>query len=196
MIDPNAEIASCRRRGLSRRRSLSWRAGCSQGSRRRPSSGAGGEKPRDFIQLDPGTRAARLHQDRGGAGARAATAIALPGACRFDEDHTQRVASPIDGARRRDPGQARATRCTAGSRWSSCRRPRRPAAGRRAEGDVGPHGVAEKAVERVHKLQAEGAVADKDVAQVEGDLQEGQARTTRARRRSSSRWASRRRTRR
>ena len=163
-------------------------AGCtkSHGGARRPARGReaarlhplrAGHAPLDFIKIE--TVAGAVGRDRG----------SLPGQVTFDEDHTQRVASPIDGRAVGDPGQARATGCRRGSRWSSCRRPtsaRSRPTRRRRSSDLA---LAEKSIERVHKLQADGAVAEKEVAQVEADLRKARSDVARADARSCSRWA-------
>ena len=73
-------------------------AGGAQAARARPAAAQARRDARATSSARSGSHAPRLHQDRGGAGGvgrgddRAARARR-----RFDEDHTQRVASPIDG---------------------------------------------------------------------------------------------------
>jgi cobalt-zinc-cadmium efflux system membrane fusion protein len=98
----------------------------------------------------------------------------------FDEDHTQRVASPIDGRAvsilvklgdKVRPGQALIE-------LSSPNVGQLQADAQKAVSDLA---LSTKALERVHKLQAEGAVADKEVAQAETDFRKAKsdsARTT------------------
>jgi cobalt-zinc-cadmium efflux system membrane fusion protein len=108
-----------------------------------------------------------------------ATSVSLPGRVSFDEDHTQRVASPIDG-------RALAILVKLGEhvragqpliQLSSPNVGQIQADAQKALSDLT---VAEKSNERVHKLQAEGAVAEKEVAQVEGDLHKARSDFARA----------------
>ena len=71
-------------------------AGCSRGHGESESGGAG-EKPRDFIRYDPNHAPHDFIKIETVQEASGASMIALPGRVSFDEDHTQRVASPIDG---------------------------------------------------------------------------------------------------
>jgi cobalt-zinc-cadmium efflux system membrane fusion protein len=108
-----------------------------------------------------------------------ATAVALPGKVSFDEDHTQRVASPIDGRAvsilvklgdKVRPGQPLIS-------LSSPNVGQIQADAQKALSDLG---LAQKSSERVHKLKEEGAVAEKEVAQVEGDLRKARSDYARA----------------
>ena len=70
-------------------------ASCSKGHGEE--AGATAEKPHDFIRYDPGhvpVDFVKIVTVEEGSGA---TSVALPGRVSFDEDRTQRVASPIDG---------------------------------------------------------------------------------------------------
>ena len=108
-----------------------------------------------------------------------ASSISLPGRVSFDEDHTQRVASPIDG-------RAVAILVKAGDRVRSGQplvQMSSPSVGQiqaEAQKALSDLSVSEKSVERVHKLQAEGAVAEKEVAQSEGDLRKARSDYARA----------------
>ncbi len=85
-------IAACRRRGAVRvRRRLL------QEHTARPKRAGAGEKPRDFIRYDPNHAPHDFIKIETVQEASGATSISLPGRVGFDEDHTQRVASPIDG---------------------------------------------------------------------------------------------------
>ncbi|HEY7377022.1 MAG TPA: hypothetical protein VIF57_32985, partial [Polyangia bacterium] len=55
------------------------------------------EKPRDFIRYDPSHAPHDFIKIETVQEASGATTVSLPGRVGFDEDHTQRVASPIDG---------------------------------------------------------------------------------------------------
>src|SRR5215472_867916 len=69
-------------------------AACSKGKGEEP---AGPEKAHDFIKYDPGHVPLDFIKIASVEEVPAATAVSLPGRVGFDEDHTQRVASPIDG---------------------------------------------------------------------------------------------------
>ncbi len=127
-----------------------------------------GEGARDFVRLQPGSAPLDFIKVETVVESAGATSVTLPGRVSFDEDHTQRVASPIDGratallAKLGDkvrPGQALVA-------LSSPNVGQIQAEAQKAMSDLT---VAEKSIERVHKLQAEGAVAEKDVAQAESD---------------------------
>ena len=105
--------------------------------------------------------------------------ITLPGRVAFDEDRTQRVASPIDG-------RAVGILVKLGDKvrggqplvqLSSAHVGEIQADAQKALSDLG---VAEKGIERIHKLQSIGAVADKEVAQSEGDFKKAKSDYARA----------------
>jgi cobalt-zinc-cadmium efflux system membrane fusion protein len=157
---------------------LSAAAGCAK-SHGETEAGGQGEKPRDFIRYDPSHAPhdfITIETVREPSGA---TSISLPGRVAFDEDHTQRVASPIDG-------RAVTILVKAGDRvhsgqpliqLSSPNVGQIQADAQKALSDLA---VSEKASERVHKLQAEGAVAEKEVAQSDGELRKARADYARA----------------
>jgi membrane fusion protein, heavy metal efflux system len=153
-------------------------AGCSKGHGETEAGGQG-EKPRDFIRYDPNHAPHDFIKIETVQEASGASSISLPGRVSFDEDHTQRVASPIDG-------RAVAILVKAGDRvragqpllqLSSPSVGQIQADAQKAASDLG---VSEKAAERVHKLQAEGAVAEKEVAQAEGELRKARSDHARA----------------
>jgi len=143
-----------------------------------PESG-GTEKPRDFIRYDPShaphdfIKIETVQEESG------ATSTSLPGRVSFDADHTQRVASPIDG-------RATSILVKLGDKvhggqpliqLSSPNVGQLQAEAQKAMTDLS---VSEKSVERVHKLQPEGAVSEKEAAQVEGDLRKARSDYARA----------------
>jgi cobalt-zinc-cadmium efflux system membrane fusion protein len=153
-------------------------AGCSKGHGETEAGGTG-EKPRDFIRYDPNHAPHDFIKIETVQEASGATSISLPGRVSFDEDHTQRVASPIDG-------RAVSILVKAGDRvrsgqplvqLSSPNVGQIQADAQKAMSDLT---VSQKATERVHKLQAEGAVADKEVAQSEGELRKARSDYARA----------------
>jgi cobalt-zinc-cadmium efflux system membrane fusion protein len=143
------------------------------------SEGAG-EGTKDFVRLNPGSAPLDFIKVEAVAETGGATSVSLPGRVSFDEDHTQRVASPIDGRAvsilvklgdKVRPGQALIE-------LSSPNVGQLQADAQKAVSDLA---LSTKALERVHKLQAEGAVADKEVAQAETDFRKAKsdsARTT------------------
>ena len=152
--------------------------GCSKGHGE-TESGAQGERPRDFIRYDPNHAPHDFIKIETVAEASGASSISLPGRVSFDEDHTQRVASPIDG-------RAVAILVKAGDRVRSGQplvQLSSPSVGQiqaDAQKALSDLNVSEKSAERVHKLQAEGAVAEKEVAQSEGELRKARSDYARA----------------
>jgi cobalt-zinc-cadmium efflux system membrane fusion protein len=105
--------------------------------------------------------------------------ISLPGRVGFDEDHTQRVAAPIDG-------RAIALLVKIGDQVkagqplieiSSPHVGQLQSDAQKATSDLG---IAEKAMERVHKLQSDGAISEKEVAQAEGEFRKAKSDSARA----------------
>jgi cobalt-zinc-cadmium efflux system membrane fusion protein len=142
-------------------------------------SGRSSELARDFVHLDP--KSPRLDfikvevvkvSDANGR-------ISLSGRVTFDEDHTQRVASPIDG---------RATallvklgdKVRAGQPLVQLSSPHVGQIQSDAQKALSDLGVAEKAIERVRKLQGIGAASEKEVAQAEGDYKKAKSDYARA----------------
>ena len=156
--------------------SLFAAAGCTKGH---GEAEAGQEKPRDFIRYDPNHAPHDFIKIETVAEASGASSISLPGRVSFDEDHTQRVASPIDG-------RAVAILVKAGDRVRSGQplvQLSSPSVGQiqaDAQKALSDLNVSEKSAERVHKLQAEGAVAEKEVAQSEGELRKARSDYARA----------------
>jgi cobalt-zinc-cadmium efflux system membrane fusion protein len=137
------------------------------------------DKARDFIRYDTSHVPHDFIQIETVAETSGSTAVSLPGRVGFDEDHTQRLASPIDG-RVVDILVKLGDRVRAGQpllRLSS------PSVGlvqadvQKAASDLA---VAEKASTRVKTLQAEGAASDREVAQVDGELRKARADHARA----------------
>jgi cobalt-zinc-cadmium efflux system membrane fusion protein len=144
-----------------------------------PSAAQASERSRDFVRLDP--KSPRLdfikvevvkESDGGGK-------ITLPGRVAFDEDHTQRVASPIDG---RAVGilVKLGDRVRGGQPLIQLSSPHVGQIQADAQKALSDLGVAEKGIERIHKLQQLGAAADKEVAQVEGDYKKAKSDYARA----------------
>ena len=141
---------------------------------------AGGpSEPRDFIRYDPGhvpldfIKIITVEQTSG------VTAVSLPGRVGFDEDHTQRVASPIDG-RALAILVKLGDKVKAGQPLISLSSPNVGQIQSDAQKALADLTVAQKAGERVHKLLADGAVAEKEVAQADGDLRKARSDYARA----------------
>ena len=147
--------------------------GCARG---RAEEGPAGtpEKPHDFVRYDPGhvpldfIKIATVEESSG------ATAVSLPGRVTFDEERTQRVASPIDGRAVAILAKL-GDKVRAGQTLVSLSVPGVGQIQAEAQKAMSDLTVAQKSSERVHKLQAEGAIAEKEVAQVEGDLRKARS---------------------
>jgi membrane fusion protein, heavy metal efflux system len=154
-------------------------AGCAKSHGETEAGKQGGDKPRDFIRYDPNHAPHDFIKIEVLQEASGATTISLPGRVGFDEDRTQRVASPIDGravAILVKTGE----RVRAGQPLVQLSSPNVGQIQADAQKALSDLAVAEKAGERVHKLQAEGAVAEKEVAQVDGELRKARADYARA----------------
>ncbi|HVW30864.1 MAG TPA: efflux RND transporter periplasmic adaptor subunit [Polyangiaceae bacterium] len=98
----------------------------------------------------------------------------LTGRVAFDEDHTQRVSSPIDGRATKlfiKPGDM----VKAGQQLILLTSPDVGQLQSDAQKAAQDLSIAQKAVERAHKLQADGAVSEKEVAQAEADFRKAKA---------------------
>lgn len=109
----------------------------------------------------------------------AATTVSFTGRVTFDEDRTQRVASPLDGRATLllvKPGD-KVKMGQALIEMSSPQVSQFQADVQRAQQDAD---VAQKAVERSRKLHGEGAISDKDLAQAEADSAKAKSEVARA----------------
>jgi cobalt-zinc-cadmium efflux system membrane fusion protein len=143
------------------------------------SEGAG-EGVKDFVRYKPGSAPLDFIKVEAVTETAGATSVSLPGRVSFDEDHTQRVASPIDG-RAVSLLVKLGDKVRAGQALIELSSPNVGQLQADAQKAMSDLALAEKAMERVHKLQAEGAVAEKDVAQAETDFRKAKsdsARTT------------------
>jgi membrane fusion protein, heavy metal efflux system len=148
------------------------------GCNARATTAAAEERSRDFIRLDPSSPRLNYIKVEVAEEADVAPSVQLTGRVAFDEDHTQRVASPIDGrvtkilvqlGERVKDGQALVELTSA------------QAAGLQAEAQKSEQdlSVAEKALERAGKLRLEGAISDKEAAQIEADYKKAKAEAAR-----------------
>src|SRR5215471_17586893 len=138
-----------------------------------------GERARDFIRYDPGHAPRDFIKIETVQETAGSTSVTLPGRVTFDEDRTQRVASPIDG---------RATtilvklgdKVRAGQPLIQLSSPNVGQLQADAQKAMSDLTVAQKAIDRVHRLQADGAVAEKEVSQAEGDFRKAKSDFARA----------------
>jgi len=139
-----------------------------------PAAAQASERSRDFVQLDP--KSPRLdfikvevvkESDSSGR-------VTLPGRVTFDEDHTQRVASPIDG---RVVGMLvkLGDSVKAGQSLLQLSSPDVGQIQSDAQKALTDLSISEKGIERLHKLQAIGAASEKDVVQAQGDFKKAKS---------------------
>ena len=130
---------------------------------------AANEGARDFVQYQPGSAPLGFIKIETVTESAAGTSVSLPARVSFDEDHTQRVASPIDG-------RATAVPVKIGDKvkvgqplilLSSPNVGQLQADAQKADSDLA---VAQKTIDRAHKLQSDGAISEKEVAQAEADF--------------------------
>ncbi len=147
-------------------------AGC--GHIESESAAASSPAPKDAILLPAGHPQRAFLKIEPVVESEASGSLSLTGRIAFDEDHTQRVASPIDGrviSLSVEPG----AHVKAGQRLlelTSADVGRIQADAQKAMQDLG---VAQKALDRVHKLRADGAVSDKELAQADADAKKALA---------------------
>ena len=148
-------------------------AGCPAGVKASPPGGAA-EPGHEGVTLEPSNPALKFLKIEELKPSDAAPSVALTGRITFDEDATQRVATPIDGRATAilvklgdhvKPGQSLVE-------LSSPQVGQLQADAQKTQQDLI---IAQKTVDRVHKLKVDGAVSDKDVSQAEADLQKAKA---------------------
>ena len=109
----------------------------------------------------------------------AAPAVRLTGKIGFDENHTQRVASPIDGratkilvelGQKVHPGQALVELTS----------PQVSSLQAEAQKSLQDMDIASKGLERAQKLKLDGAISEKEAAQAEADYHKAKSDTARA----------------
>jgi cobalt-zinc-cadmium efflux system membrane fusion protein len=136
------------------------------------------ERSHDSIRIDPGNPQLNYIKVEAVKESDVAGSIHLTGRVTFDEEHTQRLASPIDGrvtkilvalgdVIKRDQALVE---------LSSAHVAELHAEAQKTQQDLS---IAAKSVERSAKLKAEGAISDKEVAQIESDYKKAQADTAR-----------------
>jgi len=136
------------------------------------------EKTHDAIHLDPASPKRSFLKVEEVRESEGTPLISLSARVGFDEEHTQRVASPIDGRVLRvlvQLGQV----VKSGQALVELTAPRAAeltADAQKAEQDVA---VAQKAVARAAKLKEDGAISDKEAAQIEADYRKAKADASR-----------------
>jgi len=129
---------------------------------------------KDSIKIEPGNARLAFIKVEAVVESEASTAVSLTGKITFDEDHTQRLASPIDGrvvALLVKPGD----KVRAGQALIELSSPNVGLLQADAQKATQDLSVQTKAVERVRKLQVDGAISDKEAAQVEADFQKAKS---------------------
>jgi cobalt-zinc-cadmium efflux system membrane fusion protein len=146
-------------------------AGCSSGSTPAPAQAA---DHKDYLTLEANSPSLAYIKVEEVKESDAGTGITLTGRVAFNEDHTQRVASPIDGRATAilvHPGD----RVHAGQALIELSSPHvgeLQANAQKAQQDLS---VAQKGIDRAHKLREDGAISDKEVAQAEADFKKAKA---------------------
>ena len=142
-----------------------------------PAADDGGKA--DSIKIDPTSARMQFVKVEKLEEVEAAASVLLTGRVGFDEDHTQRVASPLDGRATSilvKPGD-KVTVGQALIELSSPQVSQLQADAQKAGMDLT---LAQRTVERQRKLRAEGAVSEKDLLQSESDLKKLQSDVGRA----------------
>lgn len=132
------------------------------------------ERTRDSIRVEPNSGKLEFIKIEAVEESDNATLVALTGKVAFDEEHTQRVSSPIDGrvtAILVKPGD----KVQAGQPLVELSSPTVGQVLADAQKALQDLGVAQKALDRATKLRADGAMSEKEVAQVEADFKKARS---------------------
>jgi cobalt-zinc-cadmium efflux system membrane fusion protein len=149
-------------------------AGCGKSQGEEGEKSQASDRVRDFIRYDPGHEPLDFIKIETVKETAGATSVSLPGRVAFDEDRTQRVASPIDG-RAVSILVKLGDKVKAGQPLVQMSSPNVGQIQADAQKAMSDLTLAEKAMDRVRKLQADGAVAEKEVAAAEGDLRKARS---------------------
>jgi cobalt-zinc-cadmium efflux system membrane fusion protein len=136
------------------------------------------EHPSDGVKLDPDNPALGFVKIETVTEIAAAPLLTLTGRVTFDEDHTQRVSSPIDGRATNLLAQLGAS-VKLGQPVVELSSPHVGQLQSDAQRAVSDLALAQKSVDRAHKLQGDGAISEKDVAQVESDWRKAKSEVAR-----------------
>ncbi len=156
-------------------------SGCGGGGKAKdePAAVEISERAKDFVKVDPNSPRLDFIKVEVVKESDGASQIELPGKVTFDEDRTQRVASPIDGRAIKLLVKV-GDKVRAGQALLELSSPHVGELQADAQKAVSDLSVSEKSLERVHKLKADGAVSEKEVAQVEGDHRKAKSDFARA----------------
>lgn len=149
------------------------------GCARKASAGFVDVQPEDGLRLEPGSPQLKFVKVETIEESDPSTTVTFTGKVTFDEDHTQRVASPLDGRATQllvKPGD-KVKVGQALVELSSPQVSQLQSDLLRAQQDAD---IAHKAAERARKLHIEGAISDKDLAQAEADLVKSKANEAQA----------------
>ena len=144
-----------------------------------PPEGQASAATRDSIQIDKSSPRMQFVKIAPVEESDVAGTVSLTGRVTFDEEHTQRVSSPLDG-------RATALLVKLGDKvrvgqslvtLSSPEVGQLQADAQRAQQDMA---LAQRTVERARKLKVDGAVSEKDMAQAEADLHKATTESARA----------------
>jgi len=149
-------------------------SGCS--SKATPAMAA--ERTRDSIRLEPGNPRLQFIKIETLKETDAAPVIRLTGKVGFDEDHTQRVASSIDGRATRILIEL-GDRVKAGQPLMEIASPHVSEVQADAQKSLQDLDIATKALDRATKLKQEGAVSEKEAAQAEADFRKAKSEAAR-----------------
>src|SRR5450432_2361850 len=133
-----------------------------------------GEGTRDFVRFNPGSAPLDFLKIETVAETSGATSVTLPGRVSFDEDHTQRVSSPIDG-RALAILVKLGDKVRAGQPLIELTSPRVGELQADAQKAVADLSVAQRALERANRLRGEGAISDKELAQIDADAKKSKS---------------------
>ncbi len=151
-------------------------AGCSKPAA--AESGEGASQKSDSLKLEPGSPRMKFIKVETLEDSNAAAVVTLTGRVAFDEEHTQRVSSPLDGRATSllvKPGD----KVKVGQsliELSSPQVAQFQSDVQRANQDAD---IAQRTVDRAHKLRGDGAVSEKDLAQAEADLNKAKSEVAR-----------------
>ena len=133
-----------------------------------PPSVPGQHENRDTIRYDAGMAPLDFIKIVTVAASSSSGSLALPGRVTFNEDQTQRLASPIDGRAAKVLVKV-GEKVRAGEPLVQLSSPSVGQIQADAQKTLSDLSLSEKSLERIRKLQADGAIAAKDVAQAEAD---------------------------
>lgn len=144
-----------------------------------PSAEAASTGERESLRLEPGDEKLKFVKLESALETDALPSLRLTGRISFDEDHTQRLAAPIDGRATRILVEAGA-QVKKGQALIELTSPQVSALQADAQKSGQDMDLAAKAFERAKKLHADGAISEKELAQVEADFRKSKADVARS----------------